>query len=316
MVDGAAAAELRLQPLVRARVRSLGAAGRRWVTELPALLAELEHAWGFRAGRSLPGGSASYVVRVARHDGAPAVLKLALPDDQLAAQIRTLQDADGRGYVRLLAHDLGRRALLMEALGPSLQAAGGTPEDQLRVLADTLRRAWRVGDPPDPAAAVDKAGSLHALVSTAWDALDRPCPENVVAQALAYAESLTDPEPTDLVVVHGDPHPGNALRVLTDRPGAETGYCFVDPDGFVADRAYDLGVAVRDWSRRLDPTTAHATVQGYCRMLAQRTGVDADRIRRWGFLERVSTGLYVLSFGAELVARPFLQTAEWLLDPR
>ena len=37
------------------------------------------------------------------------------------------------------------------------------------------------------------------------------------------------------------------------------------------------------------------------------------RIWAWGFLERVSTGLYVRSFGAERAAEPFLRTAALLL---
>ena len=49
-------------------------------------------------------------------------------------------------------------------------------------------------------------------------------------------------------------------------------------------------------------------------MLAERSGVAAGRIWEWGFLERVSTGLYVLDVvrGPASVARPFLDSAERL----
>ena len=40
-------------------------------------------------------------------------------------------------------------------------------------------------------------------------------------------------------------------------------------------------------------------MESYAQLLADRTGVDATRIWRWAFLERVSTGLYVLGFGSE-----------------
>ena len=51
-------------------------------------------------------------------------------------------------------------------------------------------------------------------------------------------------------------------------------------------------------------------------MLAERSGVDAQRIWEWGFLERVSTGLYLLDVvGApDWVARPYLDSAERLVD--
>ena len=90
----------------------------------------------------------------------------------------------------------------------------------------------------------------------------------------------------------------------------------LDPDGFVADRAYDLGAALRDWSSTLLGPDGRTVVEGYCAILAERSNVDAQRIWEWGFLERVSTGLYLLDVvGApDRVARPYLDSAERLVD--
>lgn len=136
----------------------------------------------------------------------------------------------------------------------------------------------------------------------------------MVARALACATDLADPNPADLVLVHGDPHPGNLLRVVHPRPGGETGWCFVDPDPSVADRAYDLGVAVRDFSSTLldDPGTAAARLRSWCARVAAPSGTDPSRVWAWALLERVSTGLYVTSFGAPRVGRPFLRSAALL----
>ena len=278
---------------------------------LPGVLTELEQAWSIRIGRAVPGGSASYVATAVRSDGTACVLKVALVPDGLAAQAATLVSADGRGYVALLAADLDRQALLLERLGPALLQDRRAVPEQLGVLADTLTVAWQPAGDRTP---LDKAAGLHRLVRENWIRLGRPCSKAVLTQALAYAEGLRDGAEQDLVVVHGDPHPGNLLAVPTPRPGAETGFCFVDPDGFVADRAYDLGVALRDWSSRLRGYDPRRELRGYADVLAARTGVDPERIWRWGFLERVSTGLYVLGFGGDSVARPLLDTAELLLD--
>ena len=116
----------------------------------------------------------------------------------------------------------------------------------------------------------------------------------MIEQALAYAERRAAEADRELVIVHGDPHPDNLLAVTSPRPGAESGYVFVDPDGFVADRAYDLGVAMRNWSRLLGGADARPIAEGLCAVLAERSGVDATRIWEWAFLERVSTGLYLL----------------------
>jgi len=304
---------VRLQPLTRARVASLGERGEAWAESLPRRLAELARDWGLDLGRSLPGGSNSYVVRARTADGSSAVLKIVLDGDELEGQVRVLEAADGRGYARLLHADVARQAVLLEALGDPLQSSGRTAADQLTVLADTLALAWQPSSAERVPDAQEKAIGLAGLIRDHWDRLDRPCPVAVRDQALRYAELLAHAPPESLVVVHGDPHPGNALTVPRRRPGAETGFCFVDPDGFVADRAYDLGVTMRDFSSGV-LREGRPLVESYARLLAERTGVDVTRIWRWAFLERVSTGLYVLGFGSEAVGRPFLESAERLLD--
>jgi streptomycin 6-kinase len=317
---------IRLQPLTRHRVAAMGADGAAWTAALPEVLAGLERDWSIVVDRALPGGSASFVARARRADGSATVVKVSVIDEGWADQVATLERADGRGYVRLLRSDLGRRAVLLEELGPSLAASGRPVPDQLRCLADTLALAWQ-----DPAVLraepvegrstgsghiEDKASGLAALIRQAWQRLDRPCSGRVVDQALLYAERRAAEADLDLVVVHGDPHPGNLLAVRRPRPGADTGYVFVDPDGFVADRAYDLGVVLRDWSSTLLGPDARAVAEGYCTVLAEHTGVDAQRIWEWGFIERVSTGLYVLDVvrAPDQVARPYLESAERLAD--
>jgi streptomycin 6-kinase len=300
---------LRLQPLTRARVARLGPAGARWAASLPQTLEAVADQWSLTLGSAVPGGSASYVSRARTREGVEVVVKIVLPDPGLSAQIAVLRRAAGRGYVRLLAADPARGVLLLERLHGSLGGSGRTAEDQLRILADTLLLAWQ----PTTAAPLDKATSLQRLILDSWERLGRPCSERVVDLAVSYAERRAA-DPGEPVVVHGDPHPGNLLAVREERPGAETGYCFVDPDGFVTDRAYDLGVALRDWCSRLRGPDARAVAEGYCEILAARTGVDATRIWEWGFIERVSTGLYVLdAIGSEKVGRPFLESAERLI---
>ncbi len=289
----------------------MGSVGTDWEAALPELLVELSTAWRLTLGRPLPGGSASYVTRVTQTDGSPAVLKLAVDDAGLAAQIATLRRADGRGYARLLRSDLDRGALLLEALGPALSASRMAPEAQLVVLADTLRAAWQPAA-TRPTLEDDKATGLRRLIERCRSGVGADWPDAVYDQALGYADSLQAADPAELVVVHGDPHPGNALRAAPGR--SDSGYCFVDPDGFVADRAYDLGVTLRDWCARLHGSDARGTLERYCRVVADHAGVDAGRVWRWAYLERVTTGLYVLDLGAAAVGRPYLDTAALLLD--
>ncbi|HEY3754401.1 MAG TPA: phosphotransferase [Pseudonocardiaceae bacterium] len=299
--------------LVRQKALSRGEAGRQWLAELPDLLADLRQEWSLTLLDPLTGGSAAYVVRVRTADHQDAVVKLPIPGDDIAGQVRTIRDANGHGYVTLLAHDEQRRAILLESLGPSLERLGWPPERMIEVLADTLRQAWQV--PAHTVAAQrERAAALAQFVEELWATLDHPCDERVVTQALRYAKRRSAAfDPDRCVVVHGDPHPGNALRVTTPRVGAESGFVFVDPDGFLADPAYDCGVVQRDWCTELLAGDPVSLARKYCALLADHTGIDATAIWEWGFLERVSTGLYALSFGAEDMGGRFLRTAELLV---
>ncbi|MEU6000302.1 aminoglycoside phosphotransferase family protein [Streptomyces sp. NPDC047197] len=300
--------------LVRQKAHSLGPAGQEWLAELPARIGEMERRWSITVGQPLPGGTSSYVARARTRDGRDAVLKLSLPAADFAGQVRTLRLARGRGYAQLFAYDLGRHAMLQEALGPSMERLRPAPRQQIETLCAMLRRAWSVPRAVDPGP--EKASVLGETVGRLWESLGRPCSERVVSLAMVFAGRRAAAfDPDRCVVVHGDPHPGNALRAPTPREGAEAGFVFVDPDGFLAERAYDLGVVLRDWCAELkgrDGAAAGGLVRSYCALLADRTGVDEEAIWEWGFLERVSTGLYVLDFGAEELGRPFLDTAELL----
>jgi len=91
------------------------------------------------------------------------------------------------------------------------------------------------------------------------------------------------------VLCHGDPHPANALAVTRPRPGAESGYVFVDPAGFICEPAHDLGVTVRSFAGEVlacgDPVTL---LRAWCARLAGTAGADAQAIWEWAFIERTA----------------------------
>jgi streptomycin 6-kinase len=183
-----------------------------------------------------------------------------------------------------------------------------------RALRD-VAPAWRAAPDAAPSVLRAKAEALGELVARLWEEQGRPCSARVVGRALSYARRRAA-DPAEPVVVHGDPHPGNLLQIRIARPGAESGFVFVDPDGFVAPRAYDLGVVVRDWCPQLSVGDARTTAWGYCVRAAAQTGAAAQAVWEWGFLERVSSGLYACSLGLADIGEPFLATAERLSPDR
>jgi streptomycin 6-kinase len=310
--------EVLVTPIVRRRAEALGAVGEAWLAGLPDLIADLERRWSVRVDRQpLSGGTAAYVARARTGDGLEVVLKLGVPDPDFADEVGTIDRARGRGYVRLLAHDAERYAMLLEALGPSMTTLDMAPEGQLETLCHLLRQAWEVprATTGRHASAVNKASDLHEFVQRHSSDLDRPCSEQVLAQALLFAgRRAAALDPDRCVVVHGDAAAVNALAILAPREGAETGFVFVDPDGFIGDPAYDLGVALRDWCPQLLASDEPLSLaRRYCRLLADGSGVDEQAIWEWGFLERVTTGLFVRSLVGNDQDQPHLDTAELLV---
>lgn len=295
-----------LPDLVRAKAILLGDAGDRWLADLPELIAELEQRWSIEVGPANQEATEAFVAEARTADGRSAVLKLTVPMPWRTGQLTVIERAAGHGYVRLLESDHGRHAMLLEGLGPTLANHGWEPERLITVLGDTLRAAWTLPLEPGLKDGREKALEFADSVERVWRDLDRPCPASVIDQARRFADSRADAHRDDRAVhLHGDPHPGNALRVQEPRPGAESGFVFIDPDGFAAEPAYDLGVILAGWDNRaagkyhlLGGDDALPVARRLCALLAETTGVDAQAVWEWGYLVRVATGVFALEHGA------------------
>jgi streptomycin 6-kinase len=90
----------------------------------------------------------------------------------------------------------------------------------------------------------------------------------------------------------------------------------VDPDGLFAERACDLAVPMREYSRELlDAADPAAAARERCAYLSRLTAVEPRAIWEWGFMERVSTGLLCLRIGLEPIGREMLTVAEKVASP-
>lgn len=294
---------------VRQKALARGAEGRRWLKELGPLIGELERGWGVVVGHALEGGSESYVATAKMESGDAAVVKLVMPPyESFAGEVLTLQAGQGRGYARLLNQDEERHAMLQERLGPSLRESGMPVPARVEILCATLQRAWAAPAPPGLPSGEEKARWLSGFISATWEELDHPCSRRVVEQALAFAEDREVAfDPAACVLVHGDAHDANALQAFE---GTRGWFKLVDPDGLLAEPAYDLGILMREWSGELLGGDAARLGRKRCAHLARLTDVDPQAIWAWGFVERVSTGLLARRVGADRLGKEMLAVAE------
>ena len=299
-----------LPEAVRLKALALGKVGTEWIARLDQQVDALKHQWHITMGKVLEGGSASLVLQATQQDGQPAILKISLPDTatDLLHQAKVLQLANGRGYAKLLAHDHDLNAILVEKLGSSLAQQNLPIIEQIKIICATLNTAWQpLSLQNNLMNGAEKAKSLADFISQLWHELDEPCTQATIHMALSFAEERADAfTPTNCVLGHGDAHAHNTLQDLHDK----SAYRFIDPDGLFIEPAYDLAIPMREWGAELLAGDALRLGKERCNLLSSLTNVDPHAIWQWGFIERVSTGLFLHQIGMRQVGAEFLAVAD------
>ena len=273
----------------------------RWLRELPELIAAFEHEWDLTVGRPFDDATEAYVAEATRGDGTPAVLKLVVPhpEARVADEMTVLELARGDGCVRLLRHDRGRGAMLLERLGPSLHDLDLPIGRRHELMCAAAEQLWRPAPDCGLRTGAEKGRWLIDFILRLWDEVDRPCQERTIAHAVACAERrIAAHDDERAVLVHGDVHQWNVLQ-------AGDGFKLVDPDGLLAEPEYDLGIIMRE-----DPVELLAgDPHDRSRWLARRCRLDEAAVWEWGVVERVSTGLLCVQ-DAMPVGAAMLATAD------
>jgi streptomycin 6-kinase len=285
-------APLRIADLVRQRAMSNGAAGQRWLDELPDIVDALADRWGLELAESYRGGTASFVAAATDRAGRDCVLKVAMPIDMddveaFRRSVTVHELAGGRGCAEMFAYDESVPALLMERLGPNLDDLGLALPQLFDTITTTLRSFWRpVGADCALPSGAERAVWLADYIVTTWESLGRPCERGVVDRALTYCDERAAAfDSSRAVLVHGDAHGWNTLEARGDL------FKFVDPEGVRSEPAQDLGVPMREYNSPLLAGDTRRLVRERAALLASSCDIDPEPVWQWGFIERVSTGL-------------------------
>ena len=241
----------------------------------------------------------SSVLLPVRSGGVPAMLKLALVDEERRGGA-VLAWWGGDGAARVLARE--GAALLMERVdGPrslAETARAGGDDAATRVLCAVAARlhAPRPNPPPE-------AHPLESWFAELWGVAERH--GGVLARAAEAATSLLA-EPREVAVLHGDLHHGNVLD------GSERGWLAIDPKGLLGERGYDfanifcnpdlaLAVAPGRLERQLD-------------VVAEAAGLERERLLRWVLAYAGLSAAWTINEGDEPdVALPVAEIAAGLL---
>lgn len=241
-----------------------------------------------------------------REDGSDAVLKLVTPCSEADGEAAALRAYDGRGAVRLLAHDAARGALLLERCVPGDDLAAFVPErdDEATALAAGVMRALRRPLPADvafPELAVWT--SVLERIRNVFGGSAGPMEQRVLDAAISFRRELLG-SPPEAELLHGDLHHHNVLRATRD---GRAGWLAIDPKGLAGDPAYEPAPyfynPLGDWHARarIDARFVRRRID----LMAAHTGLDAERIRGWAVVQGVVSSAWSYEDGR--AGRPFAE---------
>jgi streptomycin 6-kinase len=244
-----------------------------WVSELPAVVADISRRWSLTVGRPFqPGGTASWVAPASTALGDEVVLKVGWLHDEALHEAEGLRAWAGEGAVRLYrAERFGQTsALLLERCRPgTMLSAALPPWERDEVVATLLPRLWI--DPP----AGHPFRPLQAMVD-AWasdyESSERASPDQGLVRAgLDLWRSLPGSAPRE-VLLCTDLHPDNVLRAEREP------WLIIDPKPYVGDPAYDPVQHMLNFPERLlaDPGA-------FADRMAGLLDLDAGRVRQYLF---------------------------------
>tara|TARA_R110002073_G_scaffold32434_4_gene98281 strand:+ start:1158 stop:2093 length:936 start_codon:yes stop_codon:yes gene_type:complete len=297
---------------VRLKAHGLGEEGANWLSRVDEIATGFEVEWSLTLGSVLAGGTEALVIEATLSDGGLAVLKLGLPGSaDISAEVRAYGLVAGAGYAKLLRFDLDSNALLLERLGPHLGSEDRTIDTQIHLICEALQPSWVKLDQSNGfMTGAEKAEWLAEFIERQWQDNGKPCHRKIIYRAMDFCVERADAfSLDDSYLIHGDAHAQNLLSV----PNSSE-YKFVDPDGLCAERACDLAVPMREWSEALLKGNTVKLARQRCNLLANLTEEDEHAIWQWGFMERVSTALVLLSIELKRESEMMLVVAEKVVD--
>jgi len=259
-----------------------------WRSGAPELAEQVAEDWGLRLGDEYVPGVCGHVVRAVLPDGTAAVLKVQWPHRESLQEADALERWDGDGAVRLLAHDDGRSALLLERCEPGTFLSSVAAEEALDVLIGLLPRLWK---------SADGFATIEDEVPYLLEDVERARDPGLRDAARSYLRDLL-PTQGERVLVNVDLHGENVLAAEREP------WLVIDPKPIAAERelaaasivrSNELGHGKDDVLYRLD-------------RLCADLGLDRERALGW-------TVVHTLAWsGSAGDDDPHLQVVRWLLE--
>jgi len=291
-----------------------GESGRAWISALPALAAMCIDHWQLQIDGVSAFGAVALIIPVARRDGSKAMLKLQPVDDETGGEPAALQAWAGRGAVRLLEHEAGSGAMLLERLDAARDLT--VMEDDLaaaRIIAELLVRLNSARAPAGMRRLSDIAAATLAeapdAVRLAGDADER----RLLSECAARLEAMTT-DPIEDRLLHWDLHYFNVLCTLD---GSQR-WTAIDPKPLSGDSGFELMPAL--WNRWEDLIQTGDLTRALLRrfdVMTEVMALDRSRAATWTLARVLQNAVWdLVRFNEPHIQSSQRTIAEILIDKR
>jgi streptomycin 6-kinase len=278
--------------LARAVADWKGDVARLWVEALPDTIATAERRWGITIERPYePGGYTSYVAPAMAASGVEVVYKCAIPHDEAVGEAEALRIYDGDGAVRLLESEPATYELLLEPCTPGRPLWDIADEAQRVGIATSLmRRLWREVDDSEFITLDTMASSWADITERRLITMELPWVSEPIERGIDLLRTLPFADDRS-VLLHQDLHPGNILAAEREP------WLVIDPKPVVGDPAFDpVQLLVQASGHTPEPPEADVIV-GRMASLADRLGLDAERIGLWAIARCAEWSMWSFDHG-------------------
>ena len=274
-----------------------GEEGLAWIERLPAILVNCEKRWSlsYASPFSYQTYAYHYIAPALQSDGTAVVVKVHAPTDEFTQEAEALRLYDGHGMVRLLDYDVNDKVLLLERLEPGTPLSELEDDEEATFHAATVMwQLWRPVPPVHPFPSVIDWGRGFTRLRRYYKDGNGPFP----AALLQEAESLfaeMSASMTDFVLLHGDLHHENILAA------ERAPWLAIDPKGVIGEPAYETGALLRNRLPNLhDAPLATRVLTRRLNQLAEELNLDRTRVRNWGMAQAVLSMWWTIEDGGNI----------------
>jgi len=256
-----------------------GKQGEEWIANLPTTINALTSHWNLHHLTPMDNMTFNYVAKAITNTNQPVVLKISCDEKSITNEIQALKYFDGNGSIQFIDYHSKYHASLLQQAIPSTTLKVLYPtqvEYVMNSYIDTMKKLHSKHLP-------GKHSYQH--IGDWLRAIDgltpnKPCPAHLLEKALSLKNALLASMTTQ-VFLHGDLHHDNILK-----NGDE--WLAIDPKGIVGEPEFEIAafdfMYVRELAGNLN---AKDIIESRVNLLAQKSGLDAKRIKDWVFVRLI-----------------------------